>query len=184
MTTVFPPVKIACAKHAAVDCELGCFTPSDPMHGDPVDQRIADLEAALALSREANALEQGMRRKAEAERDAFRETLTMKGVVVQTETPTAAMRELERLANDARDVSNRNAEIANANRSLREKAQARAEKAEAALRKCVEAMEPGRSALRSAYAAFVRRGAGSPLVEKAVKQLSEALKGAREVLDG
>lgn len=44
--TLFPPEKLVCSKHLVADCDL-CFVPTDPMHGDPVDQQLADAHLRI-----------------------------------------------------------------------------------------------------------------------------------------
>lgn len=71
------------------------------------------------------------RNAARAERDAMRETVALGGVTVVTDMPAAAGAELQRLANEARDVANRNAQIAAAAQSQMRDARAERDAAQA-----------------------------------------------------
>ncbi len=61
---VFPPAKVACPRHGDPDCDT-CFRPTDPMHADAVDQRIADLEARVFAENKRKAIAVERAEKAE-----------------------------------------------------------------------------------------------------------------------
>lgn len=109
-TTVYPPEKIACAKHVDPDCAV-CFTPSDPMHGDAVDQREADLGLRIE--------------QLEAELDSA----TTRGRELVDEADARA----DRAEREALQAERHHNEVAT-------DLEIRATKAEAALRKCVRAL--------------------------------------------
>jgi hypothetical protein len=80
-----------------------------------------DLDEETTRLKEDNAALLRELEKAEKSGRALLEERALGGVKIHVETPDAAMRELERLCNEAREVANRNGEIAEARRSLLEK---------------------------------------------------------------